>query len=83
MAVVIEGPGGGGGSGYDEEWDIWLLKQLAALMATEETSSIGASVQQSGDFSMSASMIDQIAGKVGPMIGKWDPESGSRMIQEF
>ena len=84
MAVISSGAGGGGSSGgYDDEWDIWLLKQLAALMATEETSSIGASVQQSGDFGMSASMIDQIAGKVGPMIGKWDPESGSRMIQEF
>ena len=81
MAIVIEGPNLGGG--YDEEWDIWLLTQLKALVAAEETSSIGASVQQAGDSSQSTAMIDQIAGKVGPMIGKWDPEAGNRLIQEF
>jgi hypothetical protein len=82
MAVVIEGPNLGGG-GYDMEYDVWLLKQLAALAASEETSSTGASVQQFGDSSQSTAMIDQIVGKVGPMISKWDPEASSRMIQEF
>lgn len=82
MAIVVEGPNLGGG-GYDEEWDVWLLAQLAKLVAAEETSSIGVSVQQSGDSSQSTAMIDQIVGKVGPMIGKWDPEASCRMIQEF
>ena len=82
MAIVVEGPNLGGG-GYDEEWDTWLLKQLSVLAAYEETSSIGASIQQSGDSSQSTSMIDQIVGKVGPKIGKWDTEASCRMIQEF
>ena len=82
MAIVVEGPNLGGG-GYDEAYDIWLIKQLKYLVASEETSSIGASVQKSGDTSQSAAMIDQIAGRVGPMIGKWDPEASCRMIQEF
>ena len=81
MAIVIEGPNLGGG--YDEDWDAWLVSQLDKLVASEETSSIGPSVQQSGDFGQSAAMIDQIVGKVGPMIGKWDPEKSSRLIQEF
>lgn len=79
MALVEEGPV----IPYDESWDIWLLKQLDKIVASEETSSTGASVQQSGNFGLSASMVDQIVGKVGPMIGKWDPEASSRMIQEF
>ena len=82
MAIVIEGPNLGGG-GYDEEWDVWLLKQLDKLVASEETSSIGVSIQQSGDSSQSTAMVDQIIGKVGPKIGKWDPEASCRMIQEF
>ena len=82
MAVVIEGPNLGGG-GFDEEYDVWLLKQLDKLVASETTSSIGASIQKSGDSSQSTAMMDQIAGKVGPKIGRWDPEASCRMIQEF
>lgn len=78
MAIVDEGADIG-----EIDWDAWLVKYLAALAAAEETSSTGASVQQSGNFGQSVSMIDQIVGKVGPVIGKWDPESGSRAIQEF
>lgn len=82
MAVVIEGPNSGGNT-YDQEYDIWQLKQLGQILASETASSIGVSVQQSGDSSQSKAMQDQISGKVGPMIGKWDPEAASRMIQEF
>jgi hypothetical protein len=79
MGIIEEGPV----ISHDESWDIWLLKNLDKLVASEETSSVGASVQQSGNFGQSAAMIDQIIGKVGPMIGRWDPEASSRMIQEF
>jgi len=80
MGIVIEGP-----SGLYEElgWDAYA-ELLAALLAIEETSSIGTSVQKSGNAGgENVAMVDQLAGKVGPMIGKWDPESGNRMIQEF
>lgn len=83
MAVVIEGPSIGGTIDYNDSWEIWLMKALDILVATEETSAIGVSVQESGNFGQSAAMVDQFVGKVGPKIGKWDPEAGSRMVQEF
>ena len=80
MAIVIEGPS----SKYDElGWDAYA-ELLAALLAIEDDSSIGVSVQKSGDAGGEmVAMQDQLVGKVGPMIGKYDPEKGNRMIQEF
>ena len=80
MGIVIEGP-----SGLYEElgWDGYA-ELLAALLALKETSEIGVSVQKSSNAGGEmVAMIDQLAGKVGPMMGKWDPEKGNRMVQEF
>ena len=78
MAIVNEGANIG-----ETDWDQWLKNYLDKLAAAAGDSSIGASVQQAGDSSKSTAMQDQFVGKVGPIIGKWDPEASSRMIQEF
>jgi len=85
MAIVIEGPSGGSSTGYfpDDDYNAWINTVLQDIMATEDSSSLGPSVQQSGNFGRAASLQDEVAGKVGPCIGKWDPELGNRMIQEF
>ncbi len=75
MAVVVDGPN-------VSYWEDWMSK-LDTILGTEDTSSIGASVQQSGNAGEGVAIRDQLIGKVGPMIGKWDPEKGNRMIQEF
>jgi len=80
MGIVIEGPSGL----YEELGWAAYAELLAALLAIEETSSTSASVQQSSNAGgESVAMMDQLAGKVGPMVSKWDPERGNRMIQEF
>ena len=78
MSILNEGANIG-----EIDWDDWVEKYLDKLAATETDSSIGASVQKSGDSSKSSAMQDQAIGKIGPMIGKWDSESASRMVQEF
>jgi len=84
MAIVIEGPSGGGATGtIDEDYNVWTSTILADIAASEATSSVGPSVQQSGSFGKAASLQDEVVGKIGPIIGKWDPETGSRLIQEF
>ncbi len=75
MSIFAEGP-----SGVEIDWE-QLLVYMAHIAAVEENSSIGASVQQAGD--RPTAMEDQLVGKLGPMIGKWDPEKGNRMVQEF
>lgn len=80
MGIVIEGP-----SGLYEAmgWEAYA-ELLAAILAIDDASSDGASVQKSGNAGgENIALRDQLAGKVGPMIGKWDPEKSSRMIQEF
>ena len=50
----------------------------------DETNSEGVSIQKAGGGGNEAlAMRDQLRGKLGPSIGKWDPEAASRMIQEF
>lgn len=78
MAIVVDGP-----NNIEEAWDFLSLARLAEMLATDDAGSTGASIQKSGSFGETVAMHDQIAGKVGPMIGKWDPEKASRMIQEF
>ena len=80
MGVVIDGPV------IEEEELGWgaVVGLLGVLLAAEATSSIGASIQKSAVAGGEAvAIIDQIAGKVGPMIGEWNPEKANRMIQEF
>ena len=80
MGVVVDGPV----IQEDLSWVEIVGALVAALLAVEEDSSIGASVQKSSNAGGEmVAMIDQLAGKVGPVIGKWDPEKGNRMIQEF
>ena len=65
-----------------KEWT--RITNLDKILAILSDDSIGTSVQKfdAGSNELVA-IADQIAGKVGPMIGKWDPEKSSRMIQEF
>jgi len=80
MGIVVDGPI----IEYDESGWGAVLATFGELLAIFVTSSIGASVQKSSVAGGEAvAIVDQIAGKVGPMIGKWDPEKSSRMIQEF
>lgn len=51
------------------------------LAASTASSSTGSSVQESGDFGQSLDAFS--VGKLGPIIGKWDPETTSRFIQEL
>jgi len=80
VPIIEDGPN------IQEETSGWgdVLAVLGAILAVILTSSIGASVQKSsvagGEV---AAITDQLAGRVGPMIGKWDPEKANRMIQEF
>ena len=78
MGVVEDGP-----VIPERDWADVERVILAAIIANFLTGGSGASVQQSGSFGETAALVDQVAGKVGPMIGKWDPEKDSRMIQEF
>ncbi len=75
MTVYIEGP-----SGLLIDWKT-LQDMIAQTVVVKTTSSIGVSVQKAGD--RQAAMEDQVVGKHGPSIGKWNPEKGNRMIQEF
>ncbi len=79
MSIVEDGPI------IPEEWTggavIGLI--VAIIIASDPTLSTGASVQKSGNFGEAAALVDQLAGKVGPMVGEWRPEKGSRLIQEF
>ena len=80
MAIVVEGP-----SGLYEElgWDGYVA-WLAAMLAAEADKSTGPSPQKAGSGGgENIAMKDQIAGKVGPMIGKWDPEKKARLMEEF
>ena len=75
MSIVPSGP-----SIPPTDWKV-LEAVIAYLLAVKEDSSTGASVQKSGD--RRTGMEDQTIGKVGPMIGRWDPEKTNRLIQEF
>jgi len=80
MGIVVDGPI----IEYEESGWGAVLAALGAVLAVVITSSIGASVQKSSVAGGEAvAIVDQLAGKVGPMIGKWDPEKANRMIQEF
>ena len=83
MVVIEEGPNLGGGDGRPAKNWTTVVGNLGSILAALEDSSIGASVQKSGDFGESSAIVDQLIGKVGPMIGEWNPEKGNRMIQEF
>ena len=76
MGVVEEGP-----VVPDTGWHRMFVQFVAYIVATDEDSSTGASVQKSGDAR--SGMEDQTVGKVGPLIGVWAPEKANRMIQEF
>jgi len=80
MGIVVDGPI------IEDEESGWgaVLAVFGSLLAVVVTSSIGTSVQKSSVAGGEAvAIVDQLAGKVGPMIGKWDPEKANRMIQEF
>ena len=80
MGITVDGPI----IEYEELGWGAVLTVFGSLLAVVVTSSIGASVQKSSVAGGEAVAIaDQLVGKVGPMIGKWDPEKSNRMIQEF
>ena len=75
MSIFEEGP-----SSVEADWD-GIHAHLDYLAGLDDDSSTGASVQKSGD--KHSAMLDEIIGKLGPMIGRWEPEKISRMVQEF
>ena len=80
MGITVDGPI----IEYEELGWGAVLAVFGSILAVVVTSSIGASVQKSSVAGGEAVAIaDQLVGKVGPMIGKWDPEKSNRMIQEF
>lgn len=79
MGIVVDGP-------VLEDIDVFNKMDILNAVIANIIASGGApgpSIQQSGAFGEAVALEDQLAGKVGPMIGKWDPEKTSRLIQEF
>jgi len=81
MPIVEDGP-------VIEEVISWkaVTDRFRDFVALHEdaSNSEGPSVQRSGGAGGEAqAMRDQLRGKLGPSIGKWDPEAANRMIQEF
>ena len=78
MPEVIGGP-----DVSEVDWGAVERVILAGIIANMLDESSGATVQESGNFGETAALMDEVLGSVGPLIGKWDPEKSSRMIQEF
>ena len=79
MPIVEDGP-----IVEDEvDWGATERLLMAAILLDVLDDAFGPSVQKSGRFGETVALKDWVIGKVGPMVGKWDPERGSRMIQEF
>ena len=76
MGIIEEGPNEG-------DWEPILKKTVSKAAVVEIIMAMGSSVQRSGGSKEGAAMYDQIAGKLGPMIGVWEPEVTNRMVEEF
>ncbi len=75
--IYIEGP-----AGLQIDWDT-LQAMIANLAAVSDSNdAFGASVQKSSEDRTPA-LKDIFVGKLGPVIGRWDPEKSNRIIQEF
>jgi len=78
MPIFGEGPGI-----TQVDWGLVERVILSFIIANLLGDSTGGTVQQSGNFVKAAALMDEVAGAVGPIVGVWDPEKSSRLIQEF
>ena len=78
MAVYIEGP-----AGLQIDWEMLQVMIANFAAVSDDNDSIGVSVQKKAVSDSSPAHKDVFQGKLGPVIGEWNPEKTNRMIQEF
>ncbi len=87
MAIVSEGPGGGGDYNSGElDWFDFIVMVIVTVVSGVLDGSGGPTAQGGGGSKgkgLIMSEFDQMVGKIGPMVQEYNPELTSRMVEEY